>query len=100
MFAVVQIGSKTLRSAWSTARTVRATGTCACARPKEGAETSAAAPSPVFRTVRRVVVIAVSLSSAAAARQTRSTFQKGTSSGMAIRPRRLARMAEGVTHCP
>src|ERR1700674_4458400 len=57
MFAVVQIGSKILRSPCSTARTVRALlgADCACSRP--GADMAAAGATVPLTNVRRDVVI-------------------------------------------
>src|SRR6476469_2404984 len=56
MFAVVQIGSSTRRSACMTARTVRARDGCACVLMMEGALVSAAAARPPVRMVLRVVM--------------------------------------------
>jgi hypothetical protein len=55
MFAVVQIGSSTRRSACITALMVRAAEACALARMIEGPDVSAAAARPPARTLRRVV---------------------------------------------
>ncbi len=56
MFAVVQIGSSTRRSACITALTVRAAAGWACVLMMEGALVSAAAARPPFNTFRRVVI--------------------------------------------
>src|SRR5215207_1904669 len=57
MFAVVQIGSSTRRSACITARIVRAGPGCARVLMMDGALVSAAAASPPFSTFRRVVMV-------------------------------------------
>src|SRR5215211_8090127 len=56
MFAVVQIGSSTRRSACITARIVRARDGWACVLMMDGALVSAAVASPPFNRFRRVVI--------------------------------------------
>src|SRR4051794_25654445 len=57
MFAVVQIGSSTRKSACITALTVRARDGCARVLRMEGALVSAAAARPPFRMFLRVVMV-------------------------------------------
>src|SRR5215467_3735801 len=60
MLAVVQMGSKTLRSACSTARTVRALLGVVCALRRPGADTAAALATVPLTNVRRDVAIGAS----------------------------------------